>query len=172
MRAQDCCRPYPAGIWYFYHLLVEDFPTWRCRFERLADKYRWTDAVTIQFAFAYMRDTATQAVMDIPLYGSEIAEQLLDVYQDRFRIGEDLRLLLAQRRVSRICRRRYRRNRRRSLLRPRAKRGIRPPVCSCPVARRQVDNAAVCIPIAGSQDTGVVPPLDAEDAKEGNLVID
>ena len=110
--------------------------------------------------------------MDIPLYGSETAEQLLDAYQDRFRMGEDLRLLLAQRRVSRICRRRYRRNQRRSLLRPRSKRGIRPPVRPRPVAGRPTDNAAVRIPIPGSQDAEVVPPLDTEDAEEGNLVID
>ena len=100
--------PCPAGIRYFYHLHREDFRAWRCQFEGLANQYQWTDAVTKQFAFAYMRDIATQAVMDIPLYWSGTAGELLDAYQERFRLGEDLdlQLLIARRRVAQACCRR------------------------------------------------------------------
>ena len=45
--------------------------------------------VAKQLAFAYMRDWATQVVMDIPVYGSVTIEQMLDAYQDRFSLIAD-----------------------------------------------------------------------------------
>ena len=163
-------RPYPAGIRYYYHLPGEDFRVWRRRFKGLADRYRWTDAVTKQFAFAHMRNTATQTVMDIPLYGPETAEELLEAYQDRFYLGEDienLRLLIARRRVAQACcrrsccpRYRCRRTRKRSLLKPRVKWGIPPPVRPHPVAGTPTDRAALRTSPQGAEGRPVIDRWD------------
>ena len=106
--------------------------------------------------------------MVIPLYGSETARELLDAYQERFRLGEDLdlRLLIAQRRVAQACCRQtccqqYRRTQRRRLLKPRRKRGIRPPVRPRLVTGTSMDQAA-----------RRAPPQDRDDAEEGRLVIE
>ena len=146
----------------------KDFRAWRCQFEGLASWYQWTNAVTKQFAFAYMRDIDTQTVMDIPLYGSETARELLDTYQERFCLGEDLdlRLLIAQRRVAQACCRRTccrqsQRTRSRRLLKPRRKLGICLPVHPRPVPGTSTDQAA-----------RRAPPRDSKDAEEGKLVTD
>ena len=80
MPAQDLQPPYPAGIRSFDYFPGDDFRAWRHQFEALAERSQWTNAVAKQYAFAYMRDWATQVVMDIPLYGSETMKQMLDAY--------------------------------------------------------------------------------------------
>ena len=82
--------PYSDEIRGSYYYLDDDFQAWRSQFEALVERHQWMDAVAKQFAFAYMRDMATQTVVDIPLYGPETLGQMLNTYQDWFGLIEDL----------------------------------------------------------------------------------
>ena len=95
-----------------------------------------TDPVAKQFAFACMRDMATQTVMDFPLYGPETLCQMLNAYQDRFCLVEDL-VRHGMRRGGNLRgpHYRHRTRRRRSLLMPPPKRGIVGPITTPPIER-------------------------------------
>ena len=133
--------PYPeAGGSYYYP--SDDFKTWRVQFEAIRDRYQWMDAVAKQFAFAYMRDSATEAVMDLTYSGPETLTKVLNAYETRFRLLDNLVRLRLQREglLRRPCRRRQPGGRRRSLLKPRPRHGILapdrrpPPIESVPAA--------------------------------------
>ena len=158
MRAQDLHRPYPRC---FYYLLGDDFRTWRYRFKALVERYQWTNAVANQFAFAYMRDMATQVIMDISLYGSETIEQMLDAYKDRFSLIKDFRQLPTQRGAPQGHWRRRQPYKRKSLLKPRPKRGIHAPIRQ----RHYVGSPGrtVRIPIHGGQLAEIALPPGAGD---------
>ena len=72
-----------------YYYPGEDFTVWRVQFEALCERQQWPDSV----AFAYTRNSATEAVMDIPHCGPESLAQFLDAYETRFQLFEDLRIL-------------------------------------------------------------------------------
>ena len=163
MPVQELQPPYPAGIRCFYFFPNDDFRIWRRQFEALAGRYQWTNAIAKQFAFAYMRDWATQVVMDIPLHGSETIEQTLDAYQDRFSLVADLQQLQMQRGGTlRGHRRRCQPKRRRSLLKPRPKRGI-----PAPIRRPQVGRTGrvVRVPTEGGQLAELALPPDSGDTE-------
>ena len=67
-----------------YYYLNDDFRRWRAHFKNLVDQHQMTDPMAKQFAFACIRDLATQTVMDIPLYGPETLGQMLNAYHVRF----------------------------------------------------------------------------------------
>ena len=90
MQDQSRPAPYSNGIEGSYYYLDNNFRAWRSQLKALVERHQWTDAVAKQFAFAYMRDMATQTVMDIPLYGPETLGQMLNAYQNRFNLIEDL----------------------------------------------------------------------------------
>ena len=141
-----------------YYYLSNDFRSWRARFENLVSQHQLTDLVAKQFAFVCMRDLATQAVMDISLYGPETLSQMLNTYQDRFCLVQDLERLRTQRGGNLHGpwhRRRARR--RRSLLRPYPKRGIRMPTLTPPM------EGGVRIITDGAQLAEIVLPPDAKD---------
>ena len=83
-------NPAPGGPYYYPG---EDFDTWRVQFKALCKRQQWPDSIAKPLAFAYMRDSATEAVMDIPYYGPESLTQLLDAYGTRFQLFENLRAL-------------------------------------------------------------------------------
>ena len=141
-----------------YYYLSNDFRSWRARFENLVNQHQLTDLVAKQFAFVCMRDLATQAVMDIPLYGPETLSQMLNAYQDRFCLIQDLERLRTQRggNLHGPWRRR-RARRRRSLLRPYPKRGIRTPTSTPPM------EGGVRVITDGGQLAEIILPPDAED---------
>ena len=85
-----------------------------------------------------MRDTAHDAVQDIPLYGPQNLAQMLNAYEDRFRLlGDLVRHRMQKEGFLRGFRRRRQPGgpRRRSLLKPRAKRGILAPTPQPPPLR-------------------------------------
>ena len=89
MPAANRPSPYPAlGGSYYYP--GEDFDTWRVQFEALRERHQWPDSVAKQYAFAYIRDSARDAAMDITSYGPESLFQLLNAYETRFQLLEDL----------------------------------------------------------------------------------
>ena len=95
MPAVNQHRSYPIlGGAYYYP--GEDFTIWRVQFEALCEHQQWPDSVAKPLAFAYMRDSATEAVMDIPYYGPESLTQFLDAYGTRFQLLKDLRILRLQ----------------------------------------------------------------------------
>ena len=112
MRAQDSLllnpRLYPAGLRYFSYLPDEDFLVLQSQFQAVINSYQWTNSVAKQFAFAYMKDIATQAFLDIPLSGLETVEQMLDEYQEQFCMGSNSQPPRARRRPPKI--RAFRRN--------------------------------------------------------------
>ena len=141
-----------------YYYLSNDFRSWRARFKNLVNQHQLTDLVAKQFAFVCMRDLATQAVMDIPLYGPETLSQTLNAYQDQFCLIQDLERLRTQTggNLHGPWRRR-RARRRRSLLRPYLKRGIRTPTSTLP------REGGVCVVTDGGQLAEIILPPDAED---------
>ena len=113
-----------------YYYPSEDFYAWRVQFEALSEHERWPDDLAKQYAYAYMRDAAHDAVGDIPLFGPQNLAQMLNTYEDRFRLLEDLVRCRMQREGLLSGSRRRRQPggpRRRSLLKPRAKRSILAP---------------------------------------------
>ena len=108
----------------------KDFYARRAQFEALSEHERWPDNIAKQYAYAYMRESAHDVVGDIPLSGPGNLTQLLNAYEDRFLLLEDL----VRRRMQReaLLRGSHRQRqpggkRRKSLLKPRAKRGILAP---------------------------------------------
>ena len=89
-------NPYPAvGGSYYYP--GEAFDTWRVQFEALRERQQWPDSVAKQYAFAYMWDSAHDAVMDIASYRPESLTQMLNAFETRFQLLEDLVRLRLQR---------------------------------------------------------------------------
>ena len=180
MRAQDSLLPdprlYPARLRYFSYLPDEDFLVWRSQFQAVVNRYQWTNAVAKQFTFAYMKDIATQAVLDIPLSESETVEQMLDEYQDRFCMGSNSQPPQAQRRTPKI--RAFRWNpleacwdracsRGKSLFRQRPKQGNRLTTRSSKFNGSRTDSSAVRTPVNGEPNRKVaqILPVVTEDAE-------
>ena len=89
-------RPHNTKVQYFSNLPGENFLAWRSQFQVIADYHRWSDDEAKQLMYAYMKGTALESVMDIPLTGEETAKQTLDEYQCRFLPESDSQLLRAQ----------------------------------------------------------------------------
>ena len=85
-----------AKIMDFSNLPGENFLAWRSQFQVIADYHRWTDEEAKQLAYAYMKGTALESVMDVLLTGPETIGQVLDEYQNRFLPKSDSQLLRAQ----------------------------------------------------------------------------
>ena len=68
----------------------EDFRAWRAQFEALREHKQWSDPIARQYACVCMRDTAHDAVQDIMLADPGSLPQMLDAFEDRFRVLEDL----------------------------------------------------------------------------------
>ena len=62
----------------------------------IADYHRLSDEVAKQLAYAFMKGTALESVMDIRLTGPKTIGQALDEYQNRFLPESDSQLLRAQ----------------------------------------------------------------------------
>ena len=120
-------HPEVGGASYYYP--GEDFRAWRAQFEALQEHERWSDRTARRYANACMRGAAHDAVRDITLAGPRSCSMMLDAYEERFHLLEDLvRLRMQQEGLLRVPRRRRQPGeRRRSLLKPRAKRGILTP---------------------------------------------
>ena len=93
---QGAPRPHNTKVHYFSNLPGENFLAWRSQFQVIADYHRWTDEEAKQLMYAYMKGTALESVMDIPITGLEIAKETLDEYQRRFLPESDSQLLRAQ----------------------------------------------------------------------------
>ena len=89
-------RPHNAKIMHFANLPGENFLAWRSQFQVIADYHRWSDEEAKQLAYAYMKGTALESIMDICLTGPETIGQVLDEYQNRFLPESDSQLLRAQ----------------------------------------------------------------------------
>ena len=89
-------RPHNAKIMHFANLLGENFLAWRSQFQVIADYHWWSDEEAKQLAYAYMKGTALESIMDIRLRGPETIGQVLDEYQNRFLPQSDSQLLRAQ----------------------------------------------------------------------------
>ena len=163
MPAKNRPSPYPdVGGSYYYP--GEDFETWRVQFEALRERHQWKDAVAKQLAFAYMRDSATEAVMDIPFHGPETLTQVLNAYQTRFELLEDfVRLRLQREGLLRGSRCRCQPGRRRSLLKPRGKRGILAPACRQPYIKNTGRTVRVSTP--GGRLAELTPPPSARNIR-------
>ena len=108
----------------------EDFRAWRAQFEALQEHEQWSDPIARQYACECMRDTAHDAVRDIMLADPGSLPQMLNAFEDRFQVLEDLVWHRMQR--ERLLHGPHRRRqpggrKRRSLIKPRAKRGIMAP---------------------------------------------
>ena len=164
MPATNRPSPFPAvGGSYCYY--GEDFDAWRVQFEALHERQQWPDNLAKQFAFSYMRNSATEAVMDISYHGPESLTQLLNAYETSFQLLEDLvRLRLRREGLLRgPCRRCQPGRRRRSLLKPRAKRGIMVPAQRPPPEWNM--GRIVRIETPGGQLEEVTLPPSAEDIR-------
>ena len=93
---QGAPRPHNTKVQYFSNLLGENFLAWRSQFQVIADYHRWSDEESKQHMYAYMKGTALESVMDIPLTGPETAKETPDEYQHRFLPESDSQLLQAQ----------------------------------------------------------------------------
>ena len=96
VRAPITSRPHNAKIIHFSNLPGENFLAWRSQFQVIADYHRWTDEEAKQLAYAYMKGTALESVMDVRLTGPETVGEILDEYQSRFLPESDSQLLRAQ----------------------------------------------------------------------------
>ena len=54
---------------HFANLPGENFLAWRSQFQVIADYHRWSDKEAKQLAYAYMKETTLESVMDIRLTG-------------------------------------------------------------------------------------------------------
>ena len=83
-------RSYPlvGGAAYYYP--GEDFRAWRAQFEALQEHERWPDRVARRYASRCMQGTAHDAVRDITLAGPRHITQMLNTYEERFQMLEDL----------------------------------------------------------------------------------
>ena len=93
---QGAPRPHNTKVQYFSNLPGENFLAWRSQFQVIADYHRWSDDEAKQLMYQYMKGTALESVMDIPLTGPESAKETLDEYQKRFLPESDSQLLRAQ----------------------------------------------------------------------------
>ena len=93
---QGAPRPHNTKVQYFSNLPGENFLAWRSQFQVIADYHRWSDDEAKQLMYAYMKGTALESVMDIPITGPESAKETLDEYQRRFLPESDSQLLRAQ----------------------------------------------------------------------------
>ena len=160
-------NPATGGSYYYPG---EDFDTWRVQFKALCECQQWPDSVAKPLAFTYMRDSATEAVMDITYYGPESLTQLLDAYGTRFQLFEDLRILRlrGEELFQDLCRRSQSRMRRRSLLKPRPMRGILVPTQRLsPEGNRGL---IVRIETPGGQLEEIALPPNVEDIGRRTLV--
>ena len=83
-RSSPSSRPHNAKIIHFSNLPGENFLAWRSQFQVIANYHRWTDEEAKQLAYAYMKGTAVESVMDVCLTGPEMIGEILDEYQNRF----------------------------------------------------------------------------------------
>ena len=102
-RREHAYRPFQGAPWphntkvqYFSNLPGENFLAWRSQFQVIADYHWWTNEESKQLMYAYMKGTALESVMDIPLTGPETSKDTLDEYQRRFLLESDSQLLRAQ----------------------------------------------------------------------------
>ena len=81
---QGAPRPHNTNVQYFSNLPWENFLAWRSQFQVIADYHRWTDQESKQLMYAYIKGTALESVIDIPITGPETAKETLDEYHRRF----------------------------------------------------------------------------------------
>ena len=93
---QVASRRHNTKVQYFLNLMGENFLAWRSQFQVIADYHRWSDEEAKQLMYAYMKGTALDSIMDIPITGPELAKETLDEYQRRFLPERDSQLLFAQ----------------------------------------------------------------------------
>ena len=93
---QGAPHPHNTKVQYFSNLPGENFLAWRSQFQVIADYHRWSDQEAKQLMYAYMKGTALESVMEIPITGPESAKKTLDEYQQRFLPESDSQLLRAQ----------------------------------------------------------------------------
>ena len=96
IRASPSSQPHNAKIIHFSNLPGENFLAWRSQFQVIANYHRWTIEEAKQLAYAYMKGTALESVMDVCLTGPETVGEILDEYQNRFLPESDSQLLRAQ----------------------------------------------------------------------------
>ena len=89
---QGAPRPHNTKVQYFSNLPGENFLAWRSQFQVIADYHRWSDEEAKQLMYAYMKGTALESVMDIPITGPESAKETLDECQRRFLPESDSQL--------------------------------------------------------------------------------
>ena len=92
-RASTSSRPHNAKIIHFSNLPGENFLAWRSQFQVITNYHRWTDEEAKQLAYAYMKGTALESLMDVCLTGPETIGEILDEYQNRFLPESDSQLL-------------------------------------------------------------------------------
>ena len=121
-------HPDVDGASYYY--VGEDFRAWRAQFDALHEHERWPDRTARRYANACMRDSAHDAVRDITLAGPRSCSEMLDTYEERFQLLDDLvRIRMREEGLLRAPRHLRRPGgRRKSLLKPCAKRGIMTPI--------------------------------------------
>ena len=121
-------HPYLDGASYFY--IGENFRAWRAQFDALHAHERWPDRTARRYANACMRDSAHDAVRDITLAGPRSCAEMLDAYEERFQLLDDLvRIRMREEELLRAPRHLRRPGgKRKSRLKPRAKRGIMTPI--------------------------------------------
>ena len=117
-------HPEVGGASYYY--IGEDFRAWRAQFDALYEHERWPDRTARRYANACMRDSTHDAVRDITLAGPRSCSMMLDAYEERFQLLDDLvRIRMREEGLLRAPRHRRRPGeKRRGLRKPRAKRGI------------------------------------------------
>ena len=93
---QGAPRPHNKKVQYFSNLPGENFLAWCSQFTVIADYHRWSDEEAKQLMYAYMKGTALESVMDVPITGLESTKETLDEYQRRFLPESDSQLLRAQ----------------------------------------------------------------------------
>ena len=81
---------------HFANLPGENFLAWRSQFQVITNYPRWSDEEAKQLAYAYMKGTALESVMDICLTGPETIGQVLDEYQNHFLPESESQLLRAK----------------------------------------------------------------------------
>ena len=121
-------HPDVDGASYYY--IGEDFRAWRAQFDALHEHERWPDRTARRYANACMQDSAHDAVRDITLAGPRTCAEMLDAYEERFQLLDDLvRIRMREEGLLRAPRHLRRPGgKRKSLLKPRAKRGIMTPI--------------------------------------------
>ena len=73
---QGAPRPHNMKVQYFSDLPGKNFLAWRSQFQVIADYHCWSDDEAKQLMYAYMKGTALESVMDVPLTGEETPKRL------------------------------------------------------------------------------------------------